>query len=697
MNQNNPKRILIVGGVAAGATAAARARRQDENAQITLLEAGPYISFANCGLPYYLGREIKDRQELILQTPEDFSQRYNLTVHINTEAVAIDATNKVLTARRTEGRQGISEELTFHYDSLILAQGGRPIRPSLPGADQPHVHTLWTIPEMDALEQAIADESNKTAAVLGGGFIGLEMAEALRHRGMEVSVIEMAPHIMAHLDDEIAAVLEDELRDQGVSLYTGRRAEAICEDSVILDDKTEVPADIVLLSVGVAPTLQLAKNTGLAMGEGGGILVNEYLQTSDPGIFAAGDMIELTHRVTGLNQRLPLAGPANRQGRIAAANALARLSGEPLKGYSGAIGTSVVKLFGQNAASTGISMAQAKAAGIPAQAVTIHKGNHAGYYPGSRDLALKLTYRIPDGLILGAQAAGADVDKRIDVIASAITGQLTIHDLAELDLAYAPPFSSANDPVNIAAMVAQNRLSESSPAITAEELEETYDPNNDLILDVRTREEYEDGNIDGVLNIDLDELRDNLHRLPKNKRILVHCASGYRAHLALRILQQRGYTRVLNILGGFTSIERHAKVRPYSALTINFSQGLVSSPCMASAPSMDDLLSQAGTPSQGDSNAPSSSQTASDTPDPLVVDVRTPEEFAMRAYPGALNIPLNELPSRYTELQPQNRQIIVYCASGARSSYAQMLLGQLGFTQVENGGSLMEMLSHNRR
>lgn len=655
--------VLIVGGVAAGATAAARARRVSEHARIIVLEAGPYISFANCGLPYYLGREIADRDELILQQPEEFARRYRVEIFTHTEAVAIDRAGRVVTARRFHPTLDVSEELEFDYDTLVLAQGGRPVRPALPGATLPHVLPLWTIPDMDALEAAVAAGETRSAVVLGGGFIGLETAEALRRRGLEVSIVEMAPHVMPNLDDEIAAALEEELRRNGVRVYSGRCAAQITADAVQLDDQTSISAELVVLSVGVAPVLRLAREARLAIGSSGAIAVDEFLRTSDPRIFAAGDMIEIVHRISGNTQRLPLAGPANRQGRVAGSNAVS--DPERYLRYRGSVGTTVIKLFEIEAGSTGLSRSQAARAGIDAHAATVHTLNHAGYYPGARDLTLKLVYEPDSGRLLGAQAVGAGVDKRIDIVATALTAGMTVEDLAELDLAYAPPFSSANDAVHVAAFVAQNRRSAAAPGITVDELDGVYRPGQSVILDVRSRQEFEAANVEGAVNIDVDQLRDHLKELDPGRPILVHCASGYRAHLATRILRQHGFSDVTNILGGFTSIERHASVRPFAQLDVTV-RGVA---------------------------LPGRHKTHGRHPEtPLIVDVRSPEEYRAGHIHGAFNIPVNEIMSRFHELAEADEQIVLYCASGSRSEYARMILSQLGVKNVENGGGYQEML-----
>ncbi len=674
------KKILIIGGVAAGATAAARARRLDEHTQIVVLEAGPYVSFANCGLPYYIGREIERREELILLQPEDFAARYAVEVHTHTAAVTIDRASRTVKARRTHPTLQVAEEISYSYDRLILAQGGRPVLPPLPGADLPHVFPLWTIPEMDAVESCIASSQTRNAVVLGGGFIGLEMAEALRRRGLRTSVVEMAPHVMPLLDDEVAAVLEQELRRNGVAVHSGRRALEIRAEAVLLDDGELIPADLVILAVGVAPAVGLAREAGLEIGKTGALAVNEYLQTSDPLIYAAGDMIEVRHRVSGQTVRLPLAGPANRQGRVAGTNAVAAEDAGRVA-YRGVFGTSVIKLFSLEAGSTGLSRRQAEAAGISAQSVTIHKPHHAAYYPGARDLTLKLVYEMPTGRVLGAQAVGAGVDKRIDVISTALAGGLTVDDAAELDLAYAPPFSSANDPVNVAAFVAQNRLRNTAKAVTADEVTGAAIADGTLILDVRTPEEFEAAAVEGAINIEIDALRERLAELDPARPLLVHCAAGYRAHLATRILVQHGFRDVTNILGGFTSIERQAEAGVLDGLELNSNSAPVPGPCMSGPP-----------PAGAGNSSPISSENGDG---PYLVDVRSPEEYAAGHVPGAINLPVGEVMSRHQELaavRAAGRKVVLYCASGSRSEYARLILNQLGVSGIENGGGYQEMM-----
>jgi NADPH-dependent 2,4-dienoyl-CoA reductase/sulfur reductase-like enzyme/rhodanese-related sulfurtransferase len=546
------KKILVIGGVAAGATAAARARRLDEGAEITIVERGPYVSFANCGLPYFISGDIQKRSKLLLQTPEGFDSRYRVKVAVNTEALEIDRGGKRVRARGPEG------ESWLPYDSLILAQGGNPIMPPLPGSDASNVFKLWTVPDMDRISAFIAGKAPKTAAIVGGGFIGLEMAEALTARGIKTTVVELLPRLMSTMDGEFGSLIAAKLEEKGVSVRLGHGLRAIHPEGseIELDDGSRLPADLVLLSIGVRPELSLAKAAGLAVGPSGGLEVDEGLRTSDPSIWAAGDMVELTHKVSGKKVRVPLAGPANRQGRIAASNAL----GAAMR-YSGAAGTSVFKAFDATAASTGLTEKAARDSGFEVGAALIVKEQHASYYPGARELYLKIVYDKKSGRLLGAQGFGAEgVDKRIDVLATALQAGLTLDEIAELDLGYAPPYSAANDPVNLVAFVGQNDLSGYSPLETAAGLkaalaEAESTGKRAFVLDLRNQAEYEGGHLEGALNIPLDELRYELERLPKGERIHLYCRSGYRAHLALRILAQAGFKDLVNVTGGFLAIK----------------------------------------------------------------------------------------------------------------------------------------------
>jgi NADPH-dependent 2,4-dienoyl-CoA reductase/sulfur reductase-like enzyme/rhodanese-related sulfurtransferase len=540
-------RLLIIGGVAGGATAAARARRSEEQAEITVLERGPYVSYANCGLPYFISGEIEQRAKLLLQTPEGFAARYGVNVLVNTEAVEIDRAGRRVRARGPAGE-------TWHaYDKLILAQGGNPIVPDLPGATAPHVFKLWTVPDMDRLDGFIERSRPVSAVVVGGGFIGLEMAEAFQKRGLATTVVELLPTVMGLMDREFGVQVAGELAAHGVQVVAGVGVRAVHPEdrTVELSDGRRLSAELVLFSVGVRPELTLARSAGLVLGPSGGLQVDERLQTSDPDIYAAGDMCEVTQRISGRKVRVPLAGPANRQGRIAATNAL----GGSLR-YGGATGTSVVKVFEATAGMTGLSEKAAREAGLEVGVAIIHKDHHAGYYPGAQELSLKLVYERGDGRLLGGQAFGrAGVDKRIDVLATALQARMTLDDLAELDLAYAPPYSAANDPVNLAAMVGQNDRSGFSPLVTPAELRAACaGPEAPFVLDVRTAKEWGQGHLAGATHVPVDELRHRLAALPRDRRLWVHCKSGFRAHLAVRILKQAGFADVVNVTGGWTSL-----------------------------------------------------------------------------------------------------------------------------------------------
>jgi NADPH-dependent 2,4-dienoyl-CoA reductase/sulfur reductase-like enzyme/rhodanese-related sulfurtransferase len=540
----NPK-IVIVGGVAGGATAAARARRISEEAEITIVERGPYVSYANCGLPYFISRDIVKRSELLLQTPEGFDARYGVRVLLETEAIEIDRPGKRVLVRSKDGESWLA------YDKLILAQGGNPITPSMPGADAPYVFKLWTVPDMDRMHAYIEKDKPRTAVVVGGGFIGLEMAEALKKRGLATTVVELLPSVMATMDPEFGHQVAAVLEANGVKVLTGVKVESVADRTVVLGDGRRLPADLVLFSVGVRPELTLARKAGLEIGPTGGLLVDDHLRTADPDIYGAGDMLEIQHKVSGRRVRVPLAGPANRQGRIAASNAL----GLDMA-YRGALGTSAVKIFEATAAATGLSERAAREAGFAVGVAVIYKGHHASYYPGAEELSLKLVYDKKTARLLGAQAFGpAGVDKRIDVLATALAGKLTLHDLAELDLAYAPPYSTANDPINLAAFIGLNDLSGFSPLVSAAELKaELATPKPPLVLDVRTLGEYEASHLAGAVHLPVDDLRFELDRLPKDRRIVVHCRSGFRAHLAVRILKQHGFADVANVTGGHMSM-----------------------------------------------------------------------------------------------------------------------------------------------
>ncbi len=668
------KELLIIGGVAAGATAAARARRLDNNVNITLLEAGADVSFANCGLPYYIGGDIEYRSSLILASPETFNEQYRVKVHTHTEALSIDRENR--TVKSVNHQNG--EERTFSYDALILAQGGKPVVPPLPGVDKEHVFQLWTLDDMDAIDTFIKDNRPEKAVVVGGGFIGLEMVEALAKRGIEVSLVEMAQQVMPNLEGEFAGFVTKELQDYGVKLNLGKSLKEVKDRHVVLNDGTKIDADFVLLSVGVRPTLQIAKDAGLEIGKAGGLLVDANMRTRDPAIFAAGDMVEIEHTVLGKQVRMPLAGPANRQGRIVGENAL---GGSKI--YRGAMGTSIVKLFGGMAGSTGMSLKAARENGIDADAVVVHKSSHTAYYPGAEKVSLMLIFEKESGKVIGAQAAGrVGIDKRLDVLATAIKGGLTIEDLQELDLAYAPPFNSPNGPVNMAAFTAVNHVSGFSPSVLVQDIEKFAMERQPIVIDLRDPISFAKAKLQGTNNLNQDAIRANLGRIPKEHPILLISDDGQKGHVLLRMLKGSGFDEVYNLSGGYISLERYARAIGYEHLAV----GLLP----IEKKSVEDL--EAGT-SHGSDHGHEEQEEQIESDGPVVLDVRTPMEFAMGAYPGAINVDLDSLTQWGQSFEDKDREIIIYCASGARSSYGVRILKQMGFTNVTNGGGLHQMMA----
>lgn len=664
------EKILIIGGVAAGATAAAKARRISSTAEITILEAGPDVSFANCGLPYFLGGDIPERSSLILQSPESFWEQYRIKVLVNTRAESLDRQKKRVIAKNALN----GEVQEFEYTKLILAQGGLPIRPALPGVDHPHVFTLWTLQDMDRIHLFIKEKKPKTAVIAGGGFIGLEMAEALAKRNILVHIVEKLPYAMGIMDPEFAGFIQEELFAHGVSLHTGVGVTGITPEVVETEDGKAIPADMVLLSIGVRPTLALAESAELVIGKAGGLLVDEFLRTSDPDIYAAGDMVEIEHRVHHGKVRIPLAGPANRQGRIAAENALG--GKQP---YAGAIGTSVVKVFDAIAGMTGLSLKAAKKLGLDAEAVTVHKEHHTAYYPGAEQVSVRLVYDRKTGRLLGGETAGyAGADRRLDVVATAVFAGLTIHDLASVDFAYSPPIGTANDALNMTAFAAENRVSGFSPSLVAEELDDFVSTRRPAIVDVRDSFAFEKGHIDGVENIPLEFLAEKLSDFPSDASFLLYDDNGKKGHQALRLLLGLGRTDVHYISGGFASVARHARADKFSAFQVHL-------------PAIHPKKAQAFTAEENHTET-IDTEIARQKDGPLIIDVRTPKEFAKGAYPGAINIPLDALPDRIEELGGKDRDITLYCASGARSAYAARLLEERGFTHITNGGGIMQMM-----
>lgn len=534
-----PNRIIVVGGVAGGASAAAKARRIDENAEIHIFERGPFISFANCGLPYHLAGEIDDRSKLIIMTPEKFWARSRVHAHVNHEVIAINRAAKTI---QVKGPDLLISDVA--YDKLILSQGAKPIVPPIPGADLPHVVTLRDIPDMDRIQQFMEQQRPARAVVVGGGFIGLEMAEAFHHRGMRVTIVELSPHILPLLDRDMATHLENQTRRPDFEFKTGARAVAFTRAGVELSDGSTLPADLILLSVGVKPEVELARAAGLEIGPTGGVKTNGRLESSDPDIYAVGDAAEIRHAVTGMPARIALAGPANRQGRIAGANA----AGATLT-YSGALGTSIVRVLNLTAGFTGLNTDQATKAGFNFFTSLTRDHSHAHYYPGATPVMTKLVVEEGTGRLLGAQVLGeSGVDKRVDVFATAIAGKMTMDDLENLDLAYSPPFGSANDPVNIAGFVAGHIAHGSIPTVAPE----TWQPNGEFLLDVRDPDEIAElGKLRNAVNIPLDELRNRLGELPDDRQILVYCQKGQRGYLATCLLRGRGFKRTANLRGGY--------------------------------------------------------------------------------------------------------------------------------------------------
>ncbi len=664
------EKILIIGGVAAGATAAAKARRLSPDAQITMLEAGPDISFANCGLPYYIAGDIDSRSKLILQSPESFDEQYQVKVHTNTMVSSIDRANKKV---HTTDRLNSSKN-TFEYTKLILAQGGRPIQPEIPGATADHVFSLWTLEDMDKIDNHLSNKAPKTAVVVGGGFIGLEMVEALVKRGLKVHVVEKMQHVMSIMEAEIAGFITRELKAYGVGVHTENAVTKINANSVELENGQTLDADMVLLSIGVRPTLQLAIDAGLAIGEAGGLLVNNKLQTSDPDIYAAGDMVEIEHRVSDKKVRIPLAGPANRQGRIAAENAL---GGQ--HSYKGAIGTSVVRVFEVVAGTTGLSLKQARTAGIDAEAVVVHKEHHTAYYPGAETVTVLLVYDKNTGVVLGGQTAGyKGADKRLDVIATACAAKLPVSDIADIDFAYSPPIGTANDAMNMAAYVAENKMSGYGPSIMVSELDDYIETKEQLIvLDIRDVFAHQKSNMNGAYHLPLETLYPNLERIPKDIPILIYDETGKKGHQAVRMLIGAGHPEVLNILGGYTSLQRHAAAVGFRNIN------------MTSLPIEKKSIGEKAVETVETNDQVSTSELKR-----LVIDVRTPGEFASGAFPDAINIPLDDLMSGKADLgENTDREIVVYCASGARSAYAKQILQSRGFSNVTNGGGISAMMS----
>ncbi len=536
------RKVLIVGGVAGGASAAARLRRLDEQAEIIMFERGPYISFANCGLPYYIGRTIEDRDELLLQSPESFRQRFAVNVRVNQEVLRIDRSRKeVEILNGADGRRYAES-----YDHLILSPGAEPFRPPIEGAGSARVFTLRSVPDADAIDSFIETNRPKRAVIVGAGYIGLEMAENLRDRGLLAAVVEMAPSVLpTALDPEMAWRIHCHLEEKNVALWLNDAVSAFQETGTGLHVKLKsgmtLSCDFAILAAGVKPEVKLAKEAGLKIGPRGGIEASPSLQTSDPNIYAIGDAVEVRHPVLEQPTLIPLAGPANKQGRMAADN----LCGMN-RTYPGTIGTGILKVFDLTVAMTGAGEGLLRKSGVDYEKLYIHPAHHVGYYPGARQMHMKVLFSKPEGRILGAQIVGSEgVDRRIDLLAVSVQKGMTVYDLQTLELAYAPPYGSGKDAINMAGFVGANILEGTMPIEHCDQLKE-----GDYILDVRTKKEYERGAVPGAVNIPVDELRGRLGEMPGGKVIYVYCGVGIRSYAAVRILLQNGYD-AKNLCGGY--------------------------------------------------------------------------------------------------------------------------------------------------
>lgn len=539
------KKVLIVGGVAGGASAAARIRRLDEKAQIIMFERGPHVSFSNCSLPYYLGGMVESKEKLVLMTPESFQTKYNIEARVNQEVVHIHREEKTVEVKNLETNEIYKES----YDVLILSPGASPIVPPFEGVDLPHVFTVKNVVDIDRLHQFVNQSHVENVAVIGGGFIGVEVAENLREAGKEVTLVEHSPQIMAPFDEDMAQILHKEMLDHGVRLIVGDGLKKINENSIELSSGKQVEAQAVVLAIGVKPEVALAKEAGLEIGELGGIKVNANYQTSDPSIYAVGDAIEVYHRLTRKPARLALAGPAVRQARAAADHIYGQKTNN-----KGVIGSSAVKIFDLNCAVTGLNERAAKDANIPYDSVYIIAPDKVGLMPNSHPLHFKLIFEVPTGRILGAQAIGkGSADKRIDVIATLITMGGTLEDLKELELTYSPIYSTARDVVNIAALVGLNILHEDYKQVKVSDVRGLVEQEATFI-DVREENEFERGHLVNAINIPLSQLRERVNEIPRDKPVYVHCRSGQRSYNAVRILQHLGFTNVYNVSGSFLGI-----------------------------------------------------------------------------------------------------------------------------------------------
>lgn len=643
--------IVIVGGVAGGASAAAKARRVDEHAEITVFERGPYVSFANCGLPYYIGGDITKRESLLVQSPEAFAQRFRVAAKVFHEVLRIDRQKKQVEVKNLK-TGGV---FTQPYDKLILATGAGAIIPPLPGITAKNIFIVKTVPDSDAIRAFIDAHHPRRAVIVGAGFIGLETAEALKRRGIDVTLVELQPQVLPPFDPDMAVFVQQHLEQEGIGVIVGDGLKAFIgadnATAIELNSGKQVPLDFAILSIGVRPELKLAQDAEIAIGQSGGIVVDEHQQTSDPDIYAAGDAVEVTHLVTGKKTRLPLAGPANKQGRAAGANA----AGEALA-FSGAIGTAIVETLGITAAKTGLSEREAKSAAIPYYISLTHSADHATYYPGSSLLHIKLTVEQGTGRLLGAQIVGErGVDKRIDVLATAISARLKVVDLEQLDLAYAPQFSSAKDPVVMAGFVASNVLRHDVETITCQELDARLGKGEAIqVVDVRTPQEHAEGHLQNAQLIPVDELRERIAELDPGKETVVYCRVGLRGYLAARILSQHGFAHVKNLTGGLLMCSKIESPAAVPAAVGGNGSAVVS---------VDEL------------------QLAMADSKIVAIDVREPDEYGYERIERIANRPLSSLQRQAAEFKEAAR-VYVMCQTGMRSKDAARLLHQAGCRDV---------------
>jgi len=543
-------KIVIVGGVAGGASAAARIRRLDEKAEIILLERGEAVSYANCGLPYYIGGIIENSEELFLQTPESFWRRFRVQVRIRNEVVRINREDQTVTVRKVDTGEKYEES----YDKLVLSPGGEAFVPPVDGAKLPGVYTLRTVEDTLAIRELAKEKAHQRVVVIGGGFIGLEVAENLRMEGLEVTIIEGADQIFPPFDKEMAAIAQKEIEKEGIRVVLDSMLKRISQVETGYEVETasgeKFRCDFVIMAIGIRPESHLAVEAGLEVNDKGGIVVDRFMRTCDENIYAAGDAVEVLHLISGRKGMLPLAGPANKQGRLIAAN----LSGNNKEGFAGVIGSSVVKLFGLTAACTGLNEKSLIAFKMPYEKIYLSPPHHAGYYPGGEAITIKLLFS-PDGRVLGSQCIGREgVEKRVDVIATVIKMKGNVSDLAELELCYAPPYSSAKDPVNYAGFIAENVLTKRSRIKHWEDLAKR-DPASAILIDVRTAEEYQEGHLSGSINIPVDELRERMTEIPEDKDLWIYCQVGLRGYIAQRILMQARQQKVFNLSGGYRLLQ----------------------------------------------------------------------------------------------------------------------------------------------